>query len=110
MRRIVQLAAASAVALAALGVGVRVAADEPPPRIDVAVGETVERDVGFAVGLLCDDLSIVHAELRSETPESNVLRITGVTPGDTQCRAGTVPGRPVFVFEIHCHARHSAPP
>jgi len=84
-------------------------ADEPP-RIDVEVGQTAERDVGIAIGLLCDDLSIVHAELRSATPASNVLRVTGVQPGDTRCRAGTVPGRPMFVFEIHVTARRAAPP
>ncbi len=82
----------------------------PLSTINVEVGQTVERDVGIAIGLLCDDLSILHAELRSETPESNVLRVTGVQPGDTRCRAGTVPGRPMFVFEIHVTARRAAPP
>lgn len=112
MRRIVQLAAASAAMLAALGAGGLAVADAPrdATRIEVQVGDSVERDVGFAVGLLCEDVAIVHAELRSETPESNVLRVTGVKPGDTQCRAGTVPGRPVFVFEIHVTARHTPSP
>ena len=36
-------------------------------RLDVAVGETIEQDVGFAIGLLCDDLTIVHPELRADT-------------------------------------------
>jgi hypothetical protein len=81
-----------------------------PLSIDVEVGQTAERDVGIAIGLLCDDLSIIRAELRSETPESNVLRVTGVQPGNTRCRAGTVPGRPMFVFEIHVTARSAAPP
>jgi hypothetical protein len=138
MSRIVQLVAASVVAglaaLAAAGSGGRAAADEPrdatrggvngsaspvqPPAdgkispllINVEVGQTAERDVGIAIGLLCDDVSIMHAELRSETPQSNVLRVTGVQPGDTRCRAGTVPGRPMFVFEIHVTARRAAPP
>lgn len=116
MSRIVRTAAISAIAAVAA-----LAAADPPPRneprdptrplsIDVEVGQTAERDVGIAIGLLCDDLSLIHAELRSGTPESNVLRVTGVRPGDTLCRAGTVPGRPVFVFEIHVTARRTAPP
>lgn len=111
MSRIVRIAAISAIgAVAALTAGgPRRAAADPPPRIDVEVGQTVERDVGIAIGVLCDDLSIIHAELRTETPESNVLRVTGVRPGDTLCRAGTVPGRPMFVFEIHVTARRTAP-
>ena len=111
MRRIAQLTAVAALgALAALATAGSRAAADPPPRIDLDVGQTMERDVGIAIGLLCDDLSIVHAELRSETPESNVLRVTGVQPGDTLCRAGTVPGRPTFVFEIRLTARRGAPP
>jgi len=104
MRRIAQLAAVAALWAASAAVA------EEPPRINVEVGQTVERYVGIAIGLLCDDLSILHAELRTEGPESNVLRVTGVRPGDTLCRAGTVPGRPMFVFEIHVTARRAAPP
>ena len=74
---------------------------DDPQRIDVAVGQTVERDVGFAIGLLCDDLSIVRADLRASTPESNTFSVTGVKEGTTMCRAGTAPTRPTFVFEIH---------
>jgi hypothetical protein len=76
-------------------------------RLEVAVGETIEQDVGFAIGLRCDDLTIIHAELRADTPESNTFRITGVAEGTTLCRAGTAPNRPTYVFEIHVvAARH----
>lgn len=85
-------------------------ARDDAPQITVEVGQTAERDVGIAIGLLCDDLSIVRVELRTRTPASNVLRVTGVQPGDTRCRAGTVPGRPMFVFDIHVTARGAAPP
>jgi hypothetical protein len=105
MRRFVEIAA-----VAALWTSSIVAAADEPLRIDLEVGQTEERDVGIAIGLVCDDLSIIRAELRSETPESNVLRVTGVQPGDTRCRAGTVPGRPMFVFEIHVTARRATPP
>jgi len=76
-------------------------------RLEVAVGDTVEREVGFAMGLLCDDLAIIHADLRAGTPESNTFRVTGVAEGTTKCRVGTAPNRPGYVFEIHViPARH----
>jgi hypothetical protein len=76
-------------------------------RIDVAVGETIERDVGFAIGLLCDDVAIIRVELRAGTLESNTFAVTGVKEGATMCRVGTMPNRPTYVFEIHVVApRH----
>jgi hypothetical protein len=86
------------------GVAGRALADDAAPsvlRIDVAIGQTVERDVGFAIGLLCDDLSIIRADLRASTPESNRFIVTGIQEGTTTCRVGTAPSRPSFVFEIH---------
>jgi len=77
------------------------AAADDALRIDVAIGETIERDVGFAIGLQCDDLAIVHAELRAGTPESNTFTVTGVAEGATRCRVGTMPNRPTYLFEIH---------
>ncbi len=88
----------------------RAAADEParpddtPPdaaRLEVAVGARVTREVGVATGLRCDDLAIARVELRTATPESNVFEVTGVAPGTTRCRVGTVPNRPTYLFEIH---------
>ena len=70
-------------------------------RLDVAVGETVERDVGYAIGLQCDDLTIVRAELRPGTPESNRFSVTGLNVGTTLCRVGTAPERPAYLFDIH---------
>jgi len=70
-------------------------------RLEVAVGETVERDVGIAMGLRCDDLAIVRVELRTATPESNRFEVTGIKVGTTRCRVGTSIDRPSFVFEIH---------
>jgi hypothetical protein len=81
-----------------------VALADDAERIDLAVGETVERDVGFAIGLLCEDLSIVRADLRASTPESNTFSATGIKEGMTRCRVGTAPGRPAYVFEIHVTA------
>lgn len=70
-------------------------------RIEVAVGETVERDVGIAIGLRCDDLSVARVELRTATPASNRFEVTGVSPGTTRCRVGTSLNRPSYLFEIH---------
>ncbi len=70
-------------------------------RIAVAVGETVERDVGIAVGLRCDDLTRARVELRTASPESNRFEVTGLLPGTTLCRVGTALNRPSYVFEIH---------
>jgi hypothetical protein len=79
-------------------------------RVEVAVGETVERDVGFAMGLRCDDLSIIHADVRAGTSESNTFAVAGVTEGTTLCRVGTAPNRPTYLFEIHVVAvRRPAP-
>ena len=92
----------------ALGLAGSARADEAPQaplRIDVAVGETAAREVGFAMGLLCDDLSILRAELRAGTPASNTFVVTGVQEGTTLCRVGTALGRPSFVFEIHVAPR-----
>lgn len=83
-------------------------ADDSVP-LEVAVGETVERDVGFAMGMHCDDLAIVHAELVAGTADSNTFRVTGVAEGTTRCRAGTAPSRPAYVFEIHVVAAHRRP-
>ncbi len=69
--------------------------------LEVPVGDTVGRDVGFALGLVCDDASLIHAELRTAASGSNVFEVTGVKLGDTVCRAGTAPNRPSYLFHVH---------
>lgn len=93
-----------AVVIAVLAGAVAAAHADEPPRIEIAVGQTAEREVGFALGLLCDDLSIVRAELGPGTRDSNLFRVTGLVPGTTSCRVGTEPSRPSFVFQIHVSA------
>ena len=74
------------------------AADDAMP-VTVAVGDTVKRDVGYARGLHCDDTTIVAAEIATDTERDvNVVSLTGLAVGKTQCRAGTQRGRPVVVF------------
>ena len=79
----------------------RVAQADGETRLEVAVGETIERDVGIAMGLWCDDLATARVELRERTPTSNVFEVTGLEEGTTRCRVGTAPNRPTYVFEIH---------
>lgn len=74
--------------------------------LEVAVGQTVSREVGFALGLRCDDLSIAEVELRTGTPQTNVFVVTGVRPGATTCRVGTTPNRPTFLYQIRVVPSH----
>lgn len=83
----------------ALALTTRSSASQPPP-ITIAVGETVSWEVGFAVGALCDDPSIVRAEVRSVSPQMNVFVATGLSVGRTLCRAGNQLGRPSVLFDI----------
>lgn len=75
------------------------AAADPNPRIDVAVGQTVEIDVGTRRGLICDDVEIITPELRTKG-DTNYLVVTGVTVGSTQCRVGTEPGRVGVLYDV----------
>ncbi len=72
--------------------------------IEVAVGATKSIDVGFARGLQCDDLEVVHAELRGVSPTSNRLFLTGARVGRTLCRAGTL-GPPTVLVHVSVVAR-----
>jgi hypothetical protein len=75
-------------------------ADEDRIAVKIAVGETREIEVGFARMHLCDDTSIVEAEMRDKTLETNVFVVKGLKPGTTECRAGLDPDRPSFLFSI----------
>jgi hypothetical protein len=68
--------------------------------LQVEVGKTITVDVGYLRGLLCDDLSIVSADLRNKSATSNELVLTGLKPGTTECRVGSI-GQPTFrLFDI----------
>jgi len=77
-------------------------ADEERLAITVEVGKTVETEVGFAMGHLCDDETLVRAEMKNKNAETNVFAVTGVKVGTTLCRAGTatVENRPTYLFEV----------
>lgn len=72
----------------------------PLPQIELGVGETAERDVGFAIGCQCDDPALVRAEMRAKSPHSNAFVVTGLRAGVTRCRVGTEPNRPSLVYEV----------
>ena len=94
-------AAAVAVAMS-LGFSSSGASADPAPAdtsLEVAVGETASISVGFARGLQCDDVTIIHAELRADTGTSNLLVIKGLKPGSTDCRVGTM-GPPTMLVHV----------
>jgi len=68
-------------------------ADAPPiesgASVTLKVGQTKAYSVGLAMGLVCDDGTIVRAELRGVSDKENQLVLTGLKPGQTSCRAGT---------------------
>ena len=69
-------------------------------RESISVGQTIEREVGYAIGVRCDDPDTVTAEMKARSAETNVLLLTGKRAGKTTCRAGTDPNRVSYVFEI----------
>ncbi len=70
--------------------------------VRIRVGETREIEVGYARMHLCDDPSIVEAEMRDKSAETNVFVIKGLAPGTTDCRVGLDPedGRPSYLYSI----------
>jgi hypothetical protein len=73
--------------------------------VKIAVGETKEIEVGFARMHVCDDTSIVEAEMRDKNADTNVFVVKGLKPGTTDCRAGMDPDRPTFLFSITVEKR-----
>jgi len=69
--------------------------------IEVELGKSVELDVGYARGVICDDLTIIDADLHAKTEQSNAFVITGKALGSTMCRVGTDALHVRFLFDIH---------
>ena len=84
------------------------AEDDGIRRVSVAVGQTVEHEVGYAIGVACDD-DVVEATMKSKTSETNVLVLLGKREGKTTCRAGTDPTGVSQVFEITVTPKRPAP-
>ncbi|HEV7557143.1 MAG TPA: hypothetical protein VGO00_16865, partial [Kofleriaceae bacterium] len=67
--------------------------------LDVPVGETIERGVGYAIGARCDDNAIVTVDMRTKDG-TNVASFTGLKEGTTLCRVGTDVTRASYLFEV----------
>jgi hypothetical protein len=68
--------------------------------LTIELGKTVTQKVGYAMGHLCDDASIVRAEMKNGTAQDNLFVVTGVKVGTTLCRVGTTQDRPTMLFEV----------
>lgn len=97
----------NAVVAAAVILAAPARAEDDVARVRVEVGKTVEREVGYAIGVRCDDPEIVGAQMRTKTEQTNVLVLTGRRVGHTLCRAGTDPAGPSMLLEVHVVARRS---
>jgi hypothetical protein len=57
--------------------------------VKLKVGQKKKLNVGMAKGLMCDDGTVVQAELRPISESENELVLVGLKLGKTACRAGT---------------------
>lgn len=74
---------------------------DAPPRLEVAVGKTIEREVGIAIGFRCDEpTAIIDVTMRQKSEYVNVAVITGKKVGTTTCRFGVDPMSHSEVYEI----------
>ena len=68
------------------------AQDTPIPsgtKVKLHVGQQKVLNVGLAIGLVCNDGTVVQADLRPKSDTENELVLVGLKPGKTSCRAGT---------------------
>jgi hypothetical protein len=73
---------------------------DAPQRLVVAVDETVELEVGYALGFRCDDTKILDASMKTKSATTNVFVVKGIAVGTTLCRVGTAPERPTVLLEV----------
>lgn len=69
-------------------------------RLDLELGKTRDVDVGYARGWLCDDPSLVTADMVTRD-DHNYWVVTGAKLGATTCRVGTDPLAAHYVFSVH---------
>jgi hypothetical protein len=88
--------------VATAGAGLAQAQTGPVPsgtKVKLKVGQQKVLNVGLAMGLNCDDGTVVQAELRPASDTVNELVLVGLKPGKTACRAGTASmSRSVLVY------------
>lgn len=79
---------------------VRIAASQVSTRkLVVSVGQTREVDVDYKIGVQCDDLQILKPSIVTRG-DHNWFVVEGVASGKTQCRVGTDPLRPSYLFDV----------
>jgi hypothetical protein len=96
--RLVRHLAVLALALAAPSVAQQ-APVHSGTKVTLQVGQQKVLNVGLAMGLVCDDGTVVQAELRAASDTENELVLVGLKPGKTACRAGSANmSRSVLVY------------
>jgi len=80
---------------------------EEIPRIDVEVGSKIEQNVAYARGWMCDDPSLVTAEMVTRD-DHNVWIVTGAKVGHTLCRVGLDRYRVYYVFDVRVLPRRQS--
>jgi len=79
---------------------------DAPARLEVAVGKTIEREVGIAIGYRCDEpTAIIDVAMRQKSEYVNVAVITGKKAGTTTCRFGVDPMSYSEIYEIRVVAK-----
>lgn len=68
-------------------------------RVDIEIGASVEKNVQYARGWMCDDPSLVTAEMVTRD-DHNVWIVKGVKVGKTMCRVGLDNLRVWYVFDV----------
>ena len=81
------------------------ASDDAPRPLVVAVDQTVEVDVGYAVGFRCDDTKLLEASMKPKSDTANVFVVKGLAIGSTLCRVGTAVERPSILLEVRVVAK-----
>jgi hypothetical protein len=78
--------------------------------VQLRVGQQKVLNVGMAMGLACNDGTVVRAELRAVSPTENELVLTGLKVGKTVCRAGTANITRSKVVNITVTKQQASPP
>ncbi len=75
------------------------AAAEGERPLSIELGKTVQVDVGYARGWMCDDPSLVEADMTTRG-DHNFWIVKAVKLGHTLCRVGTDAYAIAYVFDL----------
>ena len=78
-------------------------------KVHLQVGQQKVLNVGLAMGLVCDDGTVVQAELRPASHSENELVLVGLKPGKTACRAGTANMSRSKLVQVTVTAKNPSP-